>query len=288
METWKALSNFANGEYKSYYEVSNLGRVRSVDRVVSISERQQNHVAGRVISQHLDKYGYKEVFLWKNGKAKSAKVHRLVALEFLTDCKYYGLEVNHKDENKSNNNLLNLEWCNHVYNNRYGTKNDRAKFTKLDMKVVIAYNIHSKIEYWLLGLKQASKFLDTPVRLVFEGIKNRNQVKGYVLAYLDKDYKSIIRYKIERLNKQLTTPKPVRIISSSNKEYIVKNAREAVSLTGVSRSQVSMLLNGRKQMVKGYQMSYIPYQYDVQLVYKDYYNGLYNKLANTHKIYQDK
>ena len=63
--------------------------------------------------------------LYKDGKRKNYKIHRLVAEAYLLNPE--GLPcVNHKDENKENNALLNLEWCNVAYNNSYGSRNERA------------------------------------------------------------------------------------------------------------------------------------------------------------------
>lgn len=67
-----------------------------------------------------DRYGYLLVSLYKNGKAKNYKIHRLVADAYLPNPENLP-QVNHKDENKANNCLQNLEWCDASYNNNYGT-----------------------------------------------------------------------------------------------------------------------------------------------------------------------
>lgn len=69
--------------------------------------------------KQVKRWGYSEVHLFKNGKGKNVKVHRLVAKAFIPNP--YELPcVNHKDENRSNNNVENLEWCSYKYNNYYG------------------------------------------------------------------------------------------------------------------------------------------------------------------------
>lgn len=73
--------------------------------------------------------GYKRVSLFKNGKGKNHWVHRLVAIAFIPNPNNYK-EINHKDENPSNNNVKNLEWCTHEYNMNYGTRNKRASESK--------------------------------------------------------------------------------------------------------------------------------------------------------------
>ena len=71
-----------------------------------------------------ERHGYKRVTLWENGKKINISVHRLVATAFIDnpDPNTY-TEINHKDENKTNNNVNNLEWCTHIYNLNYGTRN---------------------------------------------------------------------------------------------------------------------------------------------------------------------
>ena len=110
-EIWKPVVG-----YEDSYEVSSLGRVKSIPRAGT-------RLTGRVLRYSLDKYGYRQVILAKNGGRKSAKIHRLVAQSFLPNENNFPC-VNHKDENKQNNNVSNLEWCSYAYNNTY---NDRAK-----------------------------------------------------------------------------------------------------------------------------------------------------------------
>ena len=70
--------------------------------------------------------GYFKVCLCSNGKVKRLYVHRLVAEAFIPNPNKY-LEINHKDETRDNNMVLNLEWCDRSYNNNYGTKIDRQR-----------------------------------------------------------------------------------------------------------------------------------------------------------------
>lgn len=72
----------------------------------------------------IDEKGYYRVIFYNNGNRKHFQVHRLVALLFLENPNNFP-DVNHKDENKNNNDVSNLEWCNKQYNNDYGTRNQR-------------------------------------------------------------------------------------------------------------------------------------------------------------------
>lgn len=85
-------------------------------------------------------HGYLHLTLCKNGKQRHVYVHRLVAEVFIPNPNKLP-EVNHKDENKQNNNVNNLEWCTKKYNNCYGTKNERG--AKARGKTVLQIDINS-------------------------------------------------------------------------------------------------------------------------------------------------
>lgn len=115
--------------YEGLYEVSNLGNVRSLN---------YNHTGQtRVMKPMKNTWGYLQVGLHKEGKMKMCKVHRLVAQAFIEN-PYNLPEVNHKDEDKTNNSVCvnldgsinfeksNLEWCDHRQNINHGTRTQRS------------------------------------------------------------------------------------------------------------------------------------------------------------------
>lgn len=107
--------------YEGLYQVSNLGRVKSF----GATSRQGWQLKERILKQTVEPKGYAKVGIRKDGKLKTVRVHRLVAEAFIPN-PYEFPEVNHKDENKANNRVENLEWCSSKYNCRYGTKAKRA------------------------------------------------------------------------------------------------------------------------------------------------------------------
>ena len=121
-EIWKDIKG-----YESIYQVSNLGRVKSVARKV-IKKNYVSFKKERILKQQTDRYGYKKVILQRNYQIKTFSIHRLVADTFLEN-PYNLPQINHKDENKENNCVLNLEYCDSKYNNNYGTRNKRVSET---------------------------------------------------------------------------------------------------------------------------------------------------------------
>lgn len=110
IEIWKR-----HPEYP-FVEVSSFGDVRTLDRVV-----RTRLVKGRVLKQYLNRNGYLFVQFSLNGKQVKKKVHRLVAQTFTPNPNNWP-EVNHKDCNRTNNNIDNIEWCSRSYNQKYREK----------------------------------------------------------------------------------------------------------------------------------------------------------------------
>lgn len=102
-------------------EVSTLGRVRTLDKVVSSEIIGTRFYEGRVLKSFGDKDGYIGVRIKVNDKFISKKVHRLVAQTFIPNPDNFP-EVNHKNCVRDDNRVSNLEWCTHSYNNRYRKK----------------------------------------------------------------------------------------------------------------------------------------------------------------------
>lgn len=117
--------------HETAYQISSFGRIRSKARYVERKDGKRLYKKPQIIKDCSINSGYKMVRLHdKDGVTHKVLVHRLVAEHFIPNPN--GLEqVNHKDENKHNNNAQNLEWCTREYNNRYGTSQERRKATRL-------------------------------------------------------------------------------------------------------------------------------------------------------------
>lgn len=112
-EIWKDIK-----DYEGAYQCSSYGRVKSLDRYIEEHNGKKQFRKGQIIKPRLNKNGYLQLALNKNAKRKMVYVHILIAETFLDN--YKKLEtVNHKDGNKLNNNIDNLEWSSYSNNNQH-------------------------------------------------------------------------------------------------------------------------------------------------------------------------
>jgi len=114
MEIWKDIEGYPN------YQVSNMGRVKSLNYLRTGKEK--------ILKSCNNNKGYIYVNLYKEGKQKHYLIHRLVAQAFIPNPDNLP-EVNHKNENPTDNRVENLEWCTSQYNNNFGTHNERMAKT---------------------------------------------------------------------------------------------------------------------------------------------------------------
>jgi hypothetical protein len=166
MEIWKPIKGFEN-----QYEISNLGNLRSKDRIVKhYVESFTRKYKGQSKKLRLSKDGYLRCTLKNDGKIYHYRVHRLVAEAFIENKDLLNI-VNHLNGNKIDNRAENLEWCNSMENNIHAVKLRLIK-TKLtdnealeifnsklsNRKLALQYNIDSTI-VWRIKNKKAYKHL---------------------------------------------------------------------------------------------------------------------------------
>ena len=113
---------FANLKgYENLYIISNYGEIKSVDKEVK-NRNGCRKIKGKILKPKIDKYGYFRIGLTKNNKQKFYQVHRLVAETFIPNPNNYPI-INHKDGDKQNNHISNLEWCTYSYNSQHAYNN---------------------------------------------------------------------------------------------------------------------------------------------------------------------
>ncbi|RWQ72963.1 NUMOD4 domain-containing protein [Bacillus cereus] len=144
-EIWKDIEG-----YEGLYQVSNLGRVQSMNHVVKRSTGSSYSVTGKILNPTVDCYGYPSITI----RGKNIRVHRLVASEFLTkkpDLNY----VNHKDGNKINNNVRNLEWTTNTENILHSLKEGLHSKPK---KPVLMLSLKGDLVRRFESISDASRF----------------------------------------------------------------------------------------------------------------------------------
>lgn len=162
-EIWKDIK-----DYEGLYQVSNLGNVKGLRKNIILSPSNGE---------------YKQVTLCYKGKRKTIAVHRLVADAFIEN-PFNKTHINHKDENKHNNNANNLEWCTHKENMNYGSKQDRESQVKAKYNV-LQYDLYGKLVKKWSSLREI--------------ILNTNYKKSNIMYCCEHKYKTAYGYRWEYL-----------------------------------------------------------------------------------------
>lgn len=172
-ETWKDIPG-----YEGLYQASTLGRIKSYSR-------KGNHGKEHLLQLRIDKGGYLRALITKNKHSKQCLVHRLVATTFIPNPSHFP-QINHKDENPSNNNVNNLEWCTAKYNSNYGSRTSRMKETLTNgpcSKKVYQYSLNGNlIRIWPSGRECTRNGYDSRnVSAVCHG--RRKTAYGYIWSF---------------------------------------------------------------------------------------------------------
>jgi hypothetical protein len=170
-EIWKDVIG-----YEGSYQVSNLGRLKSLARNVP----NNRPVKERIITLNRTTNGYMQVRLNKHNKTKTVRIHRLVAEHFIDgfDPKF---DVNHIDENKENNCVQNLELSTHKANCNYGTRTERCiSYKRVPIRAI---RIHDGKTFDFDSVRAAREELG--VNNISKVLKGEyKQAKGYMFEYI--------------------------------------------------------------------------------------------------------
>lgn len=124
IEEWKDIKG-----YEGLYQVSNLGRVKSLKRETHMIDGRVRTENEKILKPIKDKHGYYKVTLYNKNKTKQIKIHTLVISEFISE-RPENRVINHIDEDKSNNRLTNLEYITQKDNINHGSGNERRRINQ--------------------------------------------------------------------------------------------------------------------------------------------------------------
>ena len=147
------------------YFISNYGEVMNKD--------------GKIKKLKTDRYGYKQVGLWKDGRAKWFSVHRLVATYFIPN-PYNKPQVNHINEIKDDNRVENLEWCTASENINYGTRNEKVRNAEMGSKnhrakCVELYDLNGNLIKIFGSIREASTETGICETRIYECLTNKRE-----------------------------------------------------------------------------------------------------------------
>lgn len=183
-EIWKDVVG-----YEGLYQVSNLGRVRSIPRTCISKFGSIRTVPSRNLSPSNGR-GYLYYNLNKDGICKRVLAHRIVASAFIPNPKGHKT-VNHKDENKVNNNVSNLEWCSHKYNNDYGQRKRKVSDTcfknRRNCRVIQHIDSYGNIIKEYNGIKYAAIELGVNKGLIINILRGVTKTKREHLLFRYKE-----------------------------------------------------------------------------------------------------
>lgn len=187
-EIWKDIPG-----YEGYYQASNLGLIRSIDRTIKTKYNKLVPLKGKILKQHIDACGYSYVSMYKNNKHSTLAVHRLVAMAFIPNPENKS-DVNHKNCIKTCNVVNNLEWMTrsqnvkHAFDNGLGTKYWEGKFGKHhhSSKKINQLDLNGNfIKSWD-GITEASRHLPVTRKGISNALTGKSKTSaGYKWEYAD-------------------------------------------------------------------------------------------------------
>ena len=180
-EEWRDIKG-----YEGLYQVSNMGRVKSLERTVIRKNGSEQHRKERILKPRKDGHGYLRVNLSNGrGNKKDSKIHRLVCEAFHENPENKPC-VNHIDENKTNNTASNLEWCTYKENNNHGTR--LARMAKAKSKPLAQYTPEGE----LVNIWQSTHEVERQLGFANGAIsavarEGRKTAYGYVWKYVEEE-----------------------------------------------------------------------------------------------------
>lgn len=246
-ENWKTYPEI------SWIQGSNLENIRMIDHYATYKNGGKRLVKGHVLKQYRNRNGYMFVHVSVNGKLKGLLVHRIIASCFLPNPDNLP-QVNHKDCDRTKNNVDNLEWCTRKYNCQYRNKHGISYSEAAKKRPVIAINLKTLEVLRFSSQTEAGKNLGVSYQSIGRVISNRaKQAGGY---YFMGDHGSDIEMDKDKLYKIVADRKPDYSIFGVNLNtqvvYLFPSQSEAGRTIGIDQSTVGMVVRGKRNQTKGF------------------------------------
>lgn len=246
-EIWKTYLKYP------WIEASNLGRVRTNDRIVTRSDGIKFHIKGKVLKQHLNPCGYMYVTFSVNEKTVSLSVHRIVATCFIPNPDNLP-EVNHRDNDRTNNSVSNLEWCTRQYNQDY-KKNFGTSAAEVSGRQVFAVNLKTSKVLRFETLSEAACQLGINVQNISGVVRGKLiQTGGY---WFTEDKSEITEEKIREIKDKMVFIRGVIVVKPKTSEvFWFESQHEAARQIGASVGNVNSVLKGKQNKTKSCWLTY--------------------------------
>ncbi len=256
-EMWRRIKGFEN-----LYTISNYGRVFSFRKRVGHTNKEQPPM---IIKLFKNVHGYYYVNLHNNGTCKTKTIHRLVAEAFIPNPKNYS-DVNHIDETHTNNNVDNLMWCTHKYNQNYGTIKERMKRKMTNhpvfSKEIAQYDLDGNFIKTFPSVREIKRELKLKgFKSIYDAcfeINNTHTSHGFQWRYVQDglDYTR----NIGKVKRKHSTEKKRVYQYSLKMKFIAsyESASEAARHVAVSSTNITACCKGKYETSGGYKWFYEP------------------------------
>lgn len=241
-EIWKTFPDCP------FIEASNLGRIRTKDRVVIRNNQRKQFIKGRVLKQWLRSDGYMDVHFSVNGKSIRLLVHRVIAISFLLNPNNLP-EVNHKDNNRTNNNVSNLEWCTRQYNQDYKKKCGTSP-AQVQGRPVFAVDLNTGKVLKFESQCEAARKLGVNQSGIAKVVKGKlDQAGGY---WFTEDENEITEEKTQEIKAKMNFRGGVIVINLESLTVLrFETQREAERQLGVDHSSIAKVAKGKQNKAGG-------------------------------------